>query len=123
MQTIKLIVNAPTAQIMNNGIYVCRKYNFILCQFKSNITNADKVCIGNTQNQDLNYPWLSSLDPPPLGALVSRFNKNALCGITDSFVYTSRGMMGSDVSRWQLLEGNLYKMAPTLCTGIDDRRR
>jgi hypothetical protein len=26
--------------------------------------------------------------------------------------------MGSNISRWQLPEGDLYKMAPRLCTAI-----
>jgi hypothetical protein len=58
------------------------------------------------------------LCPPPFRTLVPRLKKDALYCDTDSFVYTSRGMMGSDVSRWQHPEGDLYKMAPSLCTAV-----
>jgi hypothetical protein len=82
------------------------------------VTFTDKVCIGNAPNQDLDYPWLIALITPPLRALVPRLKTDALYCDTDLFVYTSRGMMDSDVSRWQLPEGDLYKMAPRLCTSV-----
>jgi hypothetical protein len=50
--------------------------------------------------------------------LIMQLKRNTLYCDTDSFVYTSRGMMGSDASRWQHPEGDLYKMALRLCSAV-----